>query len=137
MLNSTAIVIQARNHSSRLPFKSIKEVGGRPLISFLLERLKRCKNVDDIIIATTGNLEDDSIVEIAKKNSIKVYFFTAPIYDSDFDFSFYHGYLKNYTDFSEDIKTLKMYENVTHLNDKGATEFTHIFSQTYFPKKND
>ena len=106
--------------------------GYEPIYGEMTEASKATANLDP---SPNQHLLD--IVEIAKKNSIKVYFFTAPIYDSDFDFSFYHGYLKNYTDFSEDIKTLKMYENVTHLNDKGATEFTHIFSQTYFPKKND
>ena len=49
----------------------MKDVGGRPLLKFLLERLKRCQKVDEIFIATTLNPEDDSIEDLAKNLGCK------------------------------------------------------------------
>ena len=56
------LVIPARLGSKRLPKKVISEVNGKPLILFLLERLKRCKEISKILIATTTNKEDDLLV---------------------------------------------------------------------------
>ena len=67
MENSVSIILQARNKSTRLPYKVMKDLGGRPLLSFLSERLKQCKNIDEYIIATTFNDEDDSIVDLANQ----------------------------------------------------------------------
>ncbi len=71
-LEVTAI-IQARMTSNRLPGKVLMEVMGRPLLSFQVERLRFSKMIDNIIIATTTNKEDDPIMELAQKEGIKVY----------------------------------------------------------------
>ena len=65
MKNSVAIILQARNKSTRLPSKVMKDLGGRPLLHFLLERLKKCKKLNEIFIATTSNQEDNSIEDLA------------------------------------------------------------------------
>ena len=70
MKEKVVIVVQARNKSTRLPFKVLKDIGGRPLLSFLIERLQRCKEVDEIVIATTLNKEDDSIASLAKNKGL-------------------------------------------------------------------
>ena len=70
MKEKVVIVVQARNKSTRLPFKVLKDIGGRPLLSFLIERLQRCKEVDEIVIATTFNKEDDSIASLAKNKGL-------------------------------------------------------------------
>ena len=70
MKKSAAIILQARNKSTRLPFKVTKDLGGRPLLLFLIERLKRAKTVDDIIIATTEDISDDSIVDLARDSGL-------------------------------------------------------------------
>ena len=49
------------------------EVMGRPLLSYQIERLRFSKRIDEIIIATTINKEDDSIAELAQKEGLKVY----------------------------------------------------------------
>lgn len=69
----TAAIIQARMTSTRLPGKVIKPVLGRPLLSYMIERLKQCTTFDDIIIATTTNSTDDVLVELAKKENVKCY----------------------------------------------------------------
>ena len=90
MRNLVAIILQARNKSTRLPGKVMKDLGGRPLLHFLLERLKRCEKIDEIFIATTSNQEDNSIEELARnldcKNSSKVS--ASIIFLKIFDFSF-------------------------------------------------
>ena len=69
--NSVAIVLQARHKSTRLPNKVMKDLGGRPLLHFLLERLKKCKKIDEIFIATTSNQEDNSIEDLANSLDCK------------------------------------------------------------------
>ena len=60
MQRATAIV-QARCGSKRLPRKVLANICGRPLIIFLLERLSLSKLIDQIILATTSNTEDDEL----------------------------------------------------------------------------
>ena len=54
-------VIQARMGSSRLPGKVLMEVDGRTMLSYLTERVTRAKKLDDVIVATSTNPEDDAI----------------------------------------------------------------------------
>ena len=57
----TFAVIHARLSSSRLKHKVIKNFCGNPMISFQIQRLKKSKLVDRIIVATTNKKEDDKI----------------------------------------------------------------------------
>ena len=67
------VIIQARMASTRLPGKVMKEVLGKPLLSYLLERIQCCKGVKDIILATTLNPEDDSIATLGRNKGVKVF----------------------------------------------------------------
>lgn len=69
----TIIIIQARMGSTRLPGKHLKQVLGRPLISFLIERLKRVKNQDGIVLATTTRSIDDPLVKFAQEAQIDTF----------------------------------------------------------------
>jgi len=62
--------IEARMGSSRLPGKSIKKILGKPMLELLIERVKRSKFLDEIIIATSTSKQDDKIEKLA--NSINV-----------------------------------------------------------------
>lgn len=66
----TVIIVQARMGSTRLPGKILKEVLNRPILSYLIERLQRCKNADALLVATTTNPFDDQIVDCCKKNKV-------------------------------------------------------------------
>lgn len=68
-----AAIVQARMGSTRLPGKVIKEVKGRPLLSYLIERLRSCRGIEKIIIATSINKEDDVIALLAEREGIPVY----------------------------------------------------------------
>jgi spore coat polysaccharide biosynthesis protein SpsF len=60
----TILITQARMSSTRLPGKILMEVGNTPLLKIHLDRLKKSKNIDKIIVATTVNKEDDIIEKL-------------------------------------------------------------------------
>ncbi|KOO49603.1 cytidylyltransferase domain-containing protein [Viridibacillus arvi] len=66
-------IIQARMGSTRLPGKILKEVNGKPLLAYQLERIARAKYVDKVVIATTVNQKDDVIVEFCDNNDVEYY----------------------------------------------------------------
>ena len=69
----TVVIIQARMTSSRLPGKVLRTVNGKPLIGYLLERVKRCQQVDEIVVATTVNGTDDPLVEYCASEGVATY----------------------------------------------------------------
>lgn len=68
-----AIIIQARMRSTRLPGKVLKSILGRPMLSYLIERIKRVKHADQIVIATTTRKEDHAIFDYCVKAGIPCY----------------------------------------------------------------
>ena len=65
--------IEARIGSTRLPGKVMKEIVGKPMLELLIERLKRAKRIDEIIVATTIKPEDRIIVKLTKRINIKCF----------------------------------------------------------------
>jgi spore coat polysaccharide biosynthesis protein SpsF len=70
---SKAIIVQARMGSSRLPGKSVCEIAKKPLIVHVFDRLKRVHGVDNIILATSEEPEDDILINIATQEGVAVY----------------------------------------------------------------
>jgi len=64
-------IIQARMGSSRLPGKMLKEIEGKPLIFHVINRVKKSKKVQKIILATTEKEEDKVLLEKAKEYEIE------------------------------------------------------------------
>ena len=62
------IITQARMTSTRLPGKILKQVAGKSLLDFHIQRLKQTGF--DIVIATTDNASDDEVCNYAKENKI-------------------------------------------------------------------
>ena len=73
MKRKVGITIEARMSSSRLPGKTLKLLEGKPMLERMIERLKRVKLADKIVIATTVNPADKPIVELAKKLGVVYY----------------------------------------------------------------
>lgn len=67
---NTSVIIQARMGSKRLPGKSVVKLGKFQVIEWIFKRLRLCKKIDNIILATTNEKNDDILCEIAKNNSI-------------------------------------------------------------------
>lgn len=89
----TVAIIQARMGSTRLPGKVLMEVMGKPLLEYQLERVTRSHFLDDIIIATTTNEQDQAITDWCRKMSypyfqgsehdvLDRYFQAATLYDA-------------------------------------------------------
>lgn len=66
-------IIQARLGSTRLPGKILKKVLSKPLLEYQIERVRRAKTIDQIIIATTIKEKDDPIIELCDKLYIPYY----------------------------------------------------------------
>ena len=73
MQEKVAIILQARMNSKRLPSKVMADLGGRSLILFEIERLKKCVNVDEIIVATTKEKTDDNLVKAIEEVGLLVH----------------------------------------------------------------
>lgn len=66
-------VIQARYSSQRLPGKVLREVDGKPLLGYLLERLRRCREIAQTVIATSTDASDDAIARYCEAHDTRLY----------------------------------------------------------------
>ena len=63
-------ILQARMKSSRLPGKVLMPALGRPILSFNVERLRRARTIDRVIVATSDTTEDDAIQKMCEAEGI-------------------------------------------------------------------
>lgn len=66
-------IIHARMSSSRLPGKVMKKLSGKLVFYHHYERLKQCKGLDAIWLATSKNKNNKPLIEEAKKYNIPYY----------------------------------------------------------------
>ncbi len=66
-------IIQARMGSTRLPGKILKKVQGKTLLEIQLERLKQSTLIQQVIVATTTQAQDDSVVDLCKQLNVDFY----------------------------------------------------------------
>ena len=66
-------IIQARMGSTRLPGKVLMPLAGRPVLWHIIHRLKKCRTIDDIVVATSDQKQDDKLVAWCCKNDIPVF----------------------------------------------------------------
>jgi spore coat polysaccharide biosynthesis protein SpsF len=59
--------------SSRLPGKVLKDLGGKPMLGHVIQRVKRTRFVDEIWVATTSSELDLPIVDFCHEQNIPVY----------------------------------------------------------------
>jgi spore coat polysaccharide biosynthesis protein SpsF len=50
-MSKVSLIIQARIGSKRLPGKTLLPLAAKPLIYRIVERVKRCKQIDNLILA--------------------------------------------------------------------------------------
>jgi spore coat polysaccharide biosynthesis protein SpsF len=65
--------IEARMTSTRLPGKVILPLAGKPVLERLVERVKRSKYVNEIVVATTINETDEPIIALCEHLHINYY----------------------------------------------------------------
>jgi CMP-N-acetylneuraminic acid synthetase len=66
----TVAIIPARGGSKVIPRKNIKELCGKPLISYIIKTALDVKEIDRVIVST----EDEEIANIAKKHGAEIPF---------------------------------------------------------------
>lgn len=70
---NTAVIIQARLGSTRLPGKVLYKVIGKTILEYVIERAGRARSIEETIVATTANSEDSQIANLADKLGARVY----------------------------------------------------------------
>ena len=58
------LCLKARVTSKRFPRKMIKKINGNSILEILIDRLKLSRKISEIIILTSKNNSDNSIVKI-------------------------------------------------------------------------
>ena len=71
--NKVGVIIEARSNSSRLKNKHFLKVNKKPIIQYMINRIKLIKNIDEIIIATTKRKDDNKFVKFCAKENIKIF----------------------------------------------------------------
>jgi len=66
-------LVQARYGSSRLPGKVLSDLNGRPLLGWVLDRLKRCKTLSIIVVVTSYEESDNPIVEFCQSEGTNIF----------------------------------------------------------------
>jgi len=66
-------IIQARMKSTRLPGKVLKKLGEKSVLEILIERLRKSKTIDEMVVATTTSKEDDIIIKLLESIGVKYY----------------------------------------------------------------
>lgn len=69
----TAIIVESRLSSRRLPGKALRPIGGEPMLGLLLERLKRSRLADVICVATSTEPDDAAIAALARTKRVEAY----------------------------------------------------------------
>ena len=69
MINGKRVVatIEGRTTSTRLPGKIMMPLAGQPVMQHMIERHRRSKLTDEVVVATTVNAADDPVVELCAK----------------------------------------------------------------------
>jgi spore coat polysaccharide biosynthesis protein SpsF len=73
----TGIIVLCRYNSSRLPGKILREINGKPILQYIVERLDVLKSEYPFVICTSDEPTDDPIVHFCKTNGIT--YFRGPL----------------------------------------------------------
>lgn len=57
--------------STRLPGKVLADIGGRPMLARVVERLAGCPEIDEVTVATTTEPDDDAILPVAERSGAR------------------------------------------------------------------
>jgi len=82
-------IIQARNGADRLPNKSSMELLGKPMLQHVIERVKRAKRLDDVVVATPTGAENWPLAKLAKDCGAQE-FFSSFIDENDLVKRYFH-----------------------------------------------
>ena len=64
------VIVQARLSSSRLPGKVLKDLGGRPMLAWTLERVRAAQLVSKVVVATSTQADDDAVADFCTAQGV-------------------------------------------------------------------
>ena len=66
-------IIQARMSSTRLPGKVLMPLAGQPVLGHVVERIRACQTIADVVVATSSDATDDDIEAWCKSVGVSCY----------------------------------------------------------------
>lgn len=72
MPDKAVALLQARMSSSRLPGKVLKEINGKPMIYWQLQRIQQSQELEAVIVATSSDSSDDELANYIKNLGFSV-----------------------------------------------------------------
>jgi spore coat polysaccharide biosynthesis protein SpsF len=66
-------ILQARSTSSRLPGKALLPLAGAPMILRQIERIRRSRRIDRLVVATSAEASDDQLTSVLEGAGIAVF----------------------------------------------------------------
>ncbi len=66
----TVVILQARIGSTRLPGKVLLDLEARPMLWHVVERIRRARNVQQVVVATTTSKSDDVLEQFCRAHDI-------------------------------------------------------------------
>ncbi|HZR76034.1 glycosyltransferase family protein [Bradyrhizobium sp.] len=65
--------IEARMSATRLPGKVMFPLAGAPMLQRLVERVRRARLVDEVVVASTVSMPDEAIADLCRRIDCRVY----------------------------------------------------------------
>jgi len=69
----TVAIVQGRMASSRLPDKILKDIAGKPMLAWVVDRARMARQIDQVVVATTSEPSDDPVEVFCRANGIDFY----------------------------------------------------------------
>lgn len=69
--STVPVLVQARTGSQRLPGKVLADICGRPLLTWLLDRLQSSRLASEVVVLTTTDPADDAVVDTAARSGVE------------------------------------------------------------------
>src|SRR5512134_3241120 len=66
------VVIQARTGSTRLPGKVLADLGGLPVLEWVVRACRAAQAADGVVVATTTEAADDAVADLAASLGVDV-----------------------------------------------------------------
>jgi spore coat polysaccharide biosynthesis protein SpsF len=65
-------VIQARSGSTRLPGKVLEDLGGHPVLGWVVRAARAAARIDEVVVATSTSAGDDTVADLAESLGVAV-----------------------------------------------------------------
>ena len=66
-------IVEARFRSTRLPGKVLMPILGEPMLGRMIERLRRARTLDEIVVATSDDPADDAVAAYSESVGVSVF----------------------------------------------------------------